>query len=38
MLTYNSHTHHPQRAILIWDNNGSNDNRDKKQVTFEFVP
>jgi hypothetical protein len=37
MLTYNSHIHHPKRAILVWDNNSSND-RDKKQVTFAFVP
>jgi hypothetical protein len=37
MIGY-SHLHHPQRAILIWDNDGRGTNREKKKVTFAFVP
>lgn len=37
------HSHHPQRAILIWDTTGNKNNEsslthDKKRVTFAFVP
>ena len=41
MIGY-THTHHPQRAILIWDSEGGarggSLNREKKKVTFAFVP